>query len=666
MIKRCLILIYLIGIFILGNTTNVSAKVCFLPDGNCEAGKATYSSVNNTTGCEYKDENAAKNGLGECQETYQSGMCYYRRCKMSESDCMKKANASVLGWLRWKRLGGSRIPPLSAIPYKCVVCKDGCWQLIRSSTPVIPEYTCRELGYKVKEDCTAEYVKFSSISLIDKNGNLCGKCENLACMEMGGLKTEGSCAAGEKFVYANKIDGFNNKCGTCEAKTEPDPTPDTPNNGTYTITVNDYGEFNSGAGEYIFQRSVTYDSPDASIDIISGYNCNKSNCSGPSTLGGTFTKSVSNRMDTIQSHVGGNGGDYQLNLSFTGCSIKINGTTKSIRSVSPCESTTIQMPNGDKYNVEYSFNGSSNGSKKSCSDYNLETSSDCKYGYTLLPSKEHPTDDNSNKCGTCVKNVTFSANTIDCGGLAQNCEYFYPCTQDVSTGKQCYKCITSLYKKFIVIWIDSDGKIKYQDRSFVPYSDEYVVLTTMNDYSSVTDDLGEMEGWSPTSKFDNTIGQRRGFYELYIKQTHPDSTSQCYLSTDENLEIWKRGNPGVTECEKKISGYTSGNTNYAFGVGSGGSTHLSNADIIKMFPNKKINGTSTGIDIAGTTGSGETIISKYVWYRITNVKPGDVIDIYPRCYRDVNVNKGVGGRCYFGWKGQNSSLGNYTNCKKLN
>ena len=84
-----------------------------------------------------------------------------------------------------------------------------------------------------------------------------------------------------------------------------------------------------------------------------------------------------------------------------------------------------------------------------------------------------------------------------------------------------------------------------------------------------------------------------------------------------------------------------------------------------MFPNKKINDTSTGIDIAGTTGSGETIMSKYVWYRITNVKPGDVIDIYPRCYRDVNLNKGFGGRCYFGWKGQNSSLGNYTNCKKL-
>ena len=213
--------IYIIGVLCLA-ATPAFAKVCFLPDGNCEAGKATYSSVNNTTGCEYKDENAAKNGLGECQETYQSGMCYYRRCKMSESDCMKKANASVLGWLRWKRLGGSRIPPLSAIPYKCVVCKDGCWQLIRSSTPVIPEYTCRELGYKVKEDCTAEYVKFTPISLIDKNGERCGKCENLACMEMGGLKTEGSCAAGEKFVYANKIDGFNNKCGTCEAKTEPE------------------------------------------------------------------------------------------------------------------------------------------------------------------------------------------------------------------------------------------------------------------------------------------------------------------------------------------------------------------------------------------------------------------------------------------------------------
>ena len=482
--------------------------------------------------------------------------------------------------------------------------------------------------------------------------------------------------AGVDYTYTTLSDttnatSCNNGCGETKWKCKDGYTYDETSKSckakakTYTITVDDYGEFNSGAGEYIFQRSVTYDSPDASIDIISGYNCNTSNCSGPSTLGGTFTKSVSTRMDTIQSNVGGNGGDYQLNLSFTGCSIKINGTTKSIRSVSPCESTTIQMPNGDKYIVVYSFNGS----KKSCSDYNLETSSDCKYGYTLLPSKEYPTDDFGNKCGTCVKNVTFSANTIDCGGSAQSCEYFYPCTQDVYNGRQCYKCITSLYKKFIVIWIDSEGRIQYVKKdtfSSVPYSYEYVVLTTMNDSSSVTDGLGEMEGWSPTSKFDNTIGIRRGFYELYIKQTHSDSTSQCYLSTDENLEIWKRGNPGVSECEKKISGYTTSfNNNYAFGVGSGVSTHLSNADIKKMFPNKKINDTSTGIDIAGTTGSGETIMSKYVWYRITNVKPGDVIDIYPRCYRDVNLNKGFGGRCYFGWKGQNSSLGNYTNCKKL-
>ena len=290
--------IYIIGVLCLA-ATPAFAKVCFLPDGNCEAGKATYSPVNNITGCEYKDENAAKNGLGECQETYQSGMCYYRRCKMSESDCMKKANASVLGWLRWKKQGGSRIPPLGAVPYKCVVCKDGCWKLITSRTPVIPKYTCRELGYKIKEDCTAEYVKFSSISLIDKNGNLCGVCDQLTCSQMGGYKTKASCTADEEFESVDKIDGYGNTCGTCKTKTEPDPTPDqtpdTPNNGTYTITVNDYGEFGSGTGEYIFQRSVTYDSPDASIDIISGYNCNKSNCSGPITLGGTFTKSVSNK-----------------------------------------------------------------------------------------------------------------------------------------------------------------------------------------------------------------------------------------------------------------------------------------------------------------------------------------------------------------------------------
>ena len=213
--------IYIIGVLCLA-TTPAFARVCFLPDGNCEAGKATYSPVNNITGCEYKDENAVKNGLGECQETYKSGMCYYRRCKMSETECMKEAHEASHAKTDTKK--------------KCVVCKDGCWKLVDSEYGPDTEHTCKEMGYKTKENCTTDYVKFVPVKLIDKNGERCGVCDQLTCSQMGSYKTKASCGSNEEFESVDKIDAYGNICGNCKTKT--DNNPSDPNNGkTYYVTI---------------------------------------------------------------------------------------------------------------------------------------------------------------------------------------------------------------------------------------------------------------------------------------------------------------------------------------------------------------------------------------------------------------------------------------------
>ena len=419
------------------------ATTCFLPSGNCSTGRvgnedgggeeggdesnpgpgtqedACKDFTNNTTKSEYDWKN--KTSCFVCTTCTSNGNTKYNCEKASgySWDSSDGGHCCVSGEKWYSKMG------------MCCSSTSGC--------------TCPTLKKWSNGECVCQYAKTSTGTCCEKgkiaDKHLCCNAgehaENTICCPANKHEQNGSCVCDTNYetdgtgckpidkckgydLTASQAAQYNNNCYVCSqcgsntAKYKCEVRT-TPLNGykldngtckkeakTYTITVDDYGEFNSGTGEYIFQRSVTYDSPDASIDIISGYNCNRSSCSGPSTLGGTFTKSISTRMDTIQSNVGGNGGDYQLNLSFTGCSIKINGTTKSIRSVSPCESTTIQMPNGDKYIVVYSFNG--NVSKKSCSDRDLNKESDCRTGEIFISNKTYPIDDFGNKCGTCKYN----------------------------------------------------------------------------------------------------------------------------------------------------------------------------------------------------------------------------------------------------------------------
>ncbi|MCI5634857.1 MAG: hypothetical protein MR350_05315, partial [Alphaproteobacteria bacterium] len=73
--------------------------------------------------------------------------------------------------------------------------------------------------------------------------------------------------AGVDYTYTTLSDttnatSCNNGCGETKWKCKDGYTYDETSKSckakakTYTITVDDYGEFNSGAGEYIFQRSV--------------------------------------------------------------------------------------------------------------------------------------------------------------------------------------------------------------------------------------------------------------------------------------------------------------------------------------------------------------------------------------------------------------------------
>ena len=535
MIKRCLILIYLIGIFILGNTTNVSAKVCFLPDGNCEAGKATYSSVNNTTGCEYKDENAAKNGLGECQETYQSGMCYYRRCKMSEKECLEAAHASIHKWitqnypkidilrpglgLKSNVINGTGTvvtpgitvnPVLRVTKQKCVVCKDGCWKLENSAYGSDTEHTCKEMGYKTKENCTADYVKFVPVKLFDKNGERCGKCENLACMEMGGLKTEGSCAAGEKFVYANKIDGFNNKCGTCEAVAVPlitikitnksdtkfDKTENSVNGlvmtkttstttTSFTTTTSDNSthkvqlRFTQIDTEIITPNSGKIDngliSGGGNVNILKEKSvANTSNISNSNprtiTIGENESATTSHSQEIKKFLIGDSTAE-----ATSSCLMTLIIDSKEVQSFAYqgdnlwcnelCKNFTKlnydEVYSYDEYNVKFENSSEQIITKNTCATWDLktETEANCGAGEIFQQDTTHKTDDNGDKCGTCVKTTP---STVTFAFVRQDCPSPHKGENRVA-------------------WIEN-GQLKYKTidgSGEVPYSDEYVVLANV-------------------------------------------------------------------------------------------------------------------------------------------------------------------------------------------
>ena len=88
MIQRCLIL--LLTVLCLG-ASNVSARVCFLPDSeDCGQGNTNMPEANSTViPCDHKDCNDTSWYNKTYEECYKSGVCAYKRCKLNQEECEK-------------------------------------------------------------------------------------------------------------------------------------------------------------------------------------------------------------------------------------------------------------------------------------------------------------------------------------------------------------------------------------------------------------------------------------------------------------------------------------------------------------------------------------------------------------------------------------------------
>ena len=88
MIKRCLIL--LLTVLCLG-ASNVSARVCFLPDSDdCGQGEITNMTVTCESQGGYDTEDDCSKGKKTSQICYPNNDCYYRKCQYdSKADCEK-------------------------------------------------------------------------------------------------------------------------------------------------------------------------------------------------------------------------------------------------------------------------------------------------------------------------------------------------------------------------------------------------------------------------------------------------------------------------------------------------------------------------------------------------------------------------------------------------
>ena len=88
MIQRCLIL--LLTVLCLG-ASNVSARVCFLPDSkDCGQGDTNMPEANSTViPCDHKDCNDTSWYNKTHEECYKSGVCAYKRCRLTQEKCEK-------------------------------------------------------------------------------------------------------------------------------------------------------------------------------------------------------------------------------------------------------------------------------------------------------------------------------------------------------------------------------------------------------------------------------------------------------------------------------------------------------------------------------------------------------------------------------------------------
>ena len=175
MLKRCLTLVGLVYMLSLFNISDAAAKICFLPDGSCGTSKMTGFNTSES-GCQYKTDAEARNGLGACETTYKQNMCYYRRCKNQQEDssvfesyedCKKNVDST----------------------HECSSC-GSCYKLVTKSDNTPDNTTCT-----TESDCISGLQVFEKDGTFDSNNNPCGTCKPVE-----------SCSEGYSTIYQSQSD----------------------------------------------------------------------------------------------------------------------------------------------------------------------------------------------------------------------------------------------------------------------------------------------------------------------------------------------------------------------------------------------------------------------------------------------------------------------------
>ena len=178
--------------------TAAEAKICFLPDGSCGTSKTTGFKQNpNGSGCMYKSEAEARNGLGACETTYKQNMCYYRRCKTEDNNifadaesCKKKAEDNNL---------------------ICVSC-GGCYKVTPKTCP--SGYTAGLTACAEKAGYTASYSSNGYVGY-----SVCGKCKyTIKPCESGYTVGLASCPEKQGYTSDYSRNGVSGEqvCGKCD------------------------------------------------------------------------------------------------------------------------------------------------------------------------------------------------------------------------------------------------------------------------------------------------------------------------------------------------------------------------------------------------------------------------------------------------------------------
>ena len=279
MIKKYLRILNLAVICCFLCVTTASARVCFLPDSeDCGQGDTNMPEANSTViPCDHKDCNDTSWYNKTYEECYKSGVCAYKRCKLTQEECEKtrqkneKCNYDAdTGCYYLTKI--DKCSPLynrtqNDIHGDCKECVDkqgshwycqydNCNDLYPGSSPnptctdgttkkkigkslkegdcyicstdSSPTKTCKQQNLVAKADCDTRTHTFTENKSVTASDAPCGTCTLKTCKQQG-LVAKADCDTKNNTFTENKsVIASNAPCGTCTPK-------NTPKYDTYTI-----------------------------------------------------------------------------------------------------------------------------------------------------------------------------------------------------------------------------------------------------------------------------------------------------------------------------------------------------------------------------------------------------------------------------------------------